>query len=86
MLRKDFKKLLTELKTLTRTQQQRLLSEVKDKSSSKSVALIESNFEGSKHCPHCNSLALSRWGKSNDLQRYKCKDCYKTFKALTGCS
>ncbi|MBI9033723.1 MAG: IS1595 family transposase [Bacteroidales bacterium] len=35
-------------------------------------------------CPHCTSCSVQRWGKRNDLQRYKCKDCRKTFNSLSG--
>ena len=34
-------------------------------------------------CPHCKSEKLQRWGKVSDLQRYRCKDCLKTFNSLT---
>ncbi len=35
-------------------------------------------------CPHCKSVHFQRWGKRNDLQRYRCKLCKKTFNSLTG--
>ncbi|MCT4636265.1 MAG: IS1595 family transposase [Bacteroidales bacterium] len=35
-------------------------------------------------CPYCKSLQLSKWGIRNDLQRYKCKSCKRTFNTLTG--
>ncbi len=35
-------------------------------------------------CAHCSSNQFQRWGKRNDLQRYKCKTCKKTFNSLTG--
>lgn len=39
------------------------------------------------NCPHCNSHVLSRWGNtSQGKQRYRCKNCYKTFSTLTGTS
>lgn len=83
MLRKDFKKLLSELDFLTPSQRRRLLVEVKEKPSSQSVKLIESQFEEVNSCPHCESALFSRWGKSHGLQRYRCRDCKRTFNALT---
>jgi len=35
-------------------------------------------------CPHCKSKHLQKWGVRNDMQRYKCKVCKRTFNSLTG--
>ncbi|MGE0970624.1 IS1595 family transposase [Klebsiella sp. WOUb02] len=35
-------------------------------------------------CPHCHSEKAIRWGRDSDIQRYRCKDCGKTFNSLTG--
>ncbi|MGB5446398.1 MAG: IS1595 family transposase [Psychromonas sp.] len=36
-------------------------------------------------CPHCSNCTLSRWGSTNQgKQRYRCKNCSKTFSTLTG--
>ena len=35
-------------------------------------------------CSHCKSKEFVRWGRQSDLQRYKCKDCKKTFNSLSG--
>lgn len=35
-------------------------------------------------CPHCGSIDIKKHGKVNDKQRYKCKDCDKTFNESTG--
>lgn len=86
MQRKAFKNLLSQLENLTHLQKQKLLTEIKENTSKKSVALIESQFDDIKYCPHCHRKAISRWGKSHDLQRYRCKECKKTFNALTGTS
>lgn len=34
-------------------------------------------------CPHCGSIHFIKFGKYNDIQRYKCKDCRKTFSNTT---
>lgn len=36
-----------------------------------------------KSCPHCNSFSTVRHGKYRDRQRYKCKDCSRTFNDFT---
>ncbi len=35
-------------------------------------------------CPHCASHSLRRWGHVSGLPRYRCKDCRRSFNALTG--
>jgi len=35
-------------------------------------------------CPHCASHSLQRWGNVSGLQRYRCRDCRRSFNALTG--
>ncbi len=37
-------------------------------------------------CPHCASHNLQRWGSVSGLPRYRCKDCRRSFNALTGTS
>jgi transposase-like protein len=49
----------------------------------KTVALIDS--AGAAHaCPRCRSTRLHRDGRVDDLQRYRCLDCKRSFNALTG--
>lgn len=37
-------------------------------------------------CPHCGATddRLGSWGQSHGLKRYRCRDCGRTFNALTG--
>lgn len=35
-------------------------------------------------CPHCASSRVVRHGQADGLQRYRCRDCSKTFNALSG--
>jgi len=48
------------------------------------INLIESRFASQECCPNCASVDFNKFGFANDLQRYRCKDCKKTFNALTG--
>ncbi|MGL4108447.1 transposase [Clostridium sp. LP20] len=34
-------------------------------------------------CPHCKSKSIIKYGNYKNGQRYKCKDCYKTFSKRT---
>jgi transposase-like protein len=38
---------------------------------------------GSQGCPHCAGRNVVSWGRSDKLARYRCKDCGRTFNALT---
>ncbi|OPJ62135.1 IS1595 family transposase [Clostridium oryzae] len=46
---------------------------------------IRKKFESSSViCPHCKSVNIIKFGYfSTDIQRYRCKDCRKTFNATT---
>ena len=48
-----------------------------------SVAAIGHRKVETSGCPHCASRAIGAWGYSDGLPRYRCKDCRKTFNALT---
>jgi len=37
----------------------------------------------SRGCPHCAGGNVVGWGRSSGLARYRCKDCARTFNALT---
>lgn len=37
-----------------------------------------------QRCPHCTDSRIQRWGKPNGSQRYRCRNCGRTFNALTG--
>ncbi len=39
----------------------------------------ETRFSKGTFCPHCNSVNIIGHGKYRSRQRYKCKDCSKTF-------
>lgn len=50
----------------------------------KVVSIIESPLNTRRECCHCKSENVKKWGKSHNLQRFKCFDCGKTFNSLTG--
>ncbi len=70
---------------LTRHQQNCLFDERESIGNhNKVVRTIEERLEKTNQCPHCESPSFSRWGRAHPLQRYRCKNCHKTFHALTG--
>ena len=48
------------------------------------TVIIEGRFAVAATCPHCASQRVIRNGHANGLQRYRCRECSKTFSALTG--
>jgi transposase-like protein len=83
MEKNDLRKVIAKVKKLSFTDLRELKGEIKILDQKKEVAnLIESNSD--IKCGHCHSKNFQKYGVRNDLQRYKCKDCKKTFNNLTG--
>ncbi|MCT4638459.1 MAG: IS1595 family transposase [Bacteroidales bacterium] len=57
---------------------------IEKRDSVKFVARLLNNNHKDVNCPHCKSDKLQKWGIRNDMQRYKCKECRRTFNVLTG--
>jgi transposase-like protein len=41
-------------------------------------------FSSGVSCPHCHGSRIQRWGHFADRQRFRCRDCRRTFSDLTG--
>jgi len=82
----EFKKLTAQLLAeLTPSQQKRLLQSFQSKSmQEESSRIVEKRMDAIPQCPHCNALKFVKFGFDKGLQRYRCKECCKTFNALTG--
>lgn len=78
-----FKSLLNDVHFLGTLQFRKLREEIDIRVKSKKISNILETPIKELTCPHCNSNKFIRWGKRNDLQRYKCKTCNKTFNSLT---
>ena len=83
MINSKFKLYLKEIESFNTLQFRKLREEVDKRVKKKKIANILETPENNLHCPHCNSSNHIKWGKRNDLQRYKCKNCKKTFNSLT---
>lgn len=49
-----------------------------------SAAIVEGRLAAVAPCPRCQSERTVRHGHANGLQRYRCRECRRTFSALTG--
>ncbi len=79
-----FQNILQQVSNLNYAQLKRLRHEVEQNIAHNQVGQAISDREKTvSHCPHCDSPVLNRWGMTKQgIQRYKCKDCGKTFNAL----
>lgn len=48
------------------------------------AAVIEADLDAHRGCPHCGHDKVVCCGKDDGLQRFRCKECGKSFNALTG--
>lgn len=81
----DYQVFVEQLNALTPAQRDALLAALKSKASSDdALALIETRFAADPVCGHCGAKRFGTWGHATGLRRYKCKDCHRTFNALTG--
>ncbi len=73
MKRRAFQKLLSQIEKQLQIQLNKLTS-------LKTITNITIEVD---HCPHCGATSFYKWVVRSKLQRYKCKECNKTFNALT---
>ena len=82
---KGFQALVAQLGDLTDVQREALITALKRKLPvNEAVGLIETRFDADPVCAHCGSRHVGGWSSANGLKRYRCKDCLRTFNALTG--
>ena len=78
-------RIVAALRTLTPSQLKAVSTEVAAlEAQSGATAVIEGRFAVLAACPNCCSKRVSRHGQSNGLQRYRCRECRRTFNALSG--
>jgi len=81
----ELKKITAALRRLTPPQRQLVSIELASLDARPaSTAIIEGRFAAGGSCPHCQSGRTVRNGHANGLQRYRCRECRRTFSALTG--
>ena len=85
MIPAQFTKLMAELEHLTDNQVRYIEKWLKGTdSTSQLISELEERMVEKPECPHCHSSLINRHGKVNKIQRYRCKNCSKTFVATTG--
>ncbi len=76
----DFKIWVKSIDRMSRSQRDKLRERIARKiGADTAVTLIEQSVNDESVCPHCMSTKLYRWGKVCELQRYRCRQCNRTF-------
>lgn len=84
MRQRELTRLIKSLEKLTHAQRQKVAAELTAGGGQvAAVSIIEDSVGASPACPHCGDTHVVRNGTADDLQRYKCRGCRKTFNALT---
>jgi len=85
MRRRDFVELLERLGELTPQQKSVVIRHLGDRQDSTGRGAA-SELPAPTRCPRCQARQerVGSWGQSHGLKRYRCKDCGRTFNALTG--
>jgi transposase-like protein len=81
----QFQKIVAGLARLTADQRLTLAQALQETSASEEALDIVNNRASRFHlCPACQSTRAWRWGFKSGIQRFRCKDCGRTYNALTG--
>jgi len=85
MRQRELAGLMKNLGKLTRTQRQSVVAELSaGERKAASVEVIEGRAGEVPDCPHCASRQVVKNGSADGWQRFKCRNCTKTFNTLTG--
>ena len=80
-----FKKLFAQLPLLNQPQRLQLLAVLHPAAGLDRVVALIAEIRGpGRHCPDCSCERCHRHGQANDLQRFRCCQCGRTFNDLTG--
>ena len=79
-----FRAWLAEIDGLTARQRQELEAVLAGRQPRAAVAAaIEERLGEARRCPHCGGASVGG-GQADGLRRFRCKDCRRSFNALTG--
>ena len=79
-----FRAWLAEIDGLTAKQRQELEAVLAGRQPRAAVAAaIEERLGEARRCPHCSGASVGG-GQADGLRRFRCKDCRRSFNALTG--
>jgi transposase-like protein len=80
-----FKKWFASLPALNQPQRLRVLDALRPAAGLHALLALIEHWRGpGRRCPHCRCSSWQRHGQANGLQRYRCRQCRRTFNDLTG--
>jgi transposase-like protein len=84
MRNREMKRMLVEATKLTPAQRAVLQQALREQGDGeRAVEVVQARLRASPTCPHCQGKRIVRNGQASGMQRFKCRDCAKTFNALT---
>ena len=87
MRKPELKRIVAALRQLSPVQRKVVAVELAAlETQTMATVIVEGRFASGAMCLHCKSSHVVRHGHANGLQRYRCRECRKTFSALTGTS
>ena len=85
MRKPNLNRIVAALRELTPSRLKAVSTEVAAlEARSGATAVVEGRFAAGASCPHCRCQRVYRHGQANGLQRYRCRECLRTFNALSG--
>lgn len=85
MDRRGFQGLLKALTSLSPHQKAQVIAAVKASNGTDEAARIaECRVKAGAVCPACGGTRIGSWGHRQGLQRFRCRDCRRTFNSLSG--
>src|SRR5450830_1035005 len=79
-----FKKWFASLPALNQPQRSQVLDALRPAAGLDQLLALLAQFRTERCCPRCSSTSWHRHGQANGLQRYRCRQCRRTFNDLTG--
>jgi transposase-like protein len=87
MQRKEFSRIIRRVSRLSQEQRSELAQILQGKSEPPQQSLVarvvNARVPKQSTCPRCQSNQVIRWGRKDELQRYRCRSCKRTFNSLT---
>lgn len=84
MQRRELNVVLRAIREMSWSQRREVMQCLKAVQAGEEVhAVVEERLQVLRACPHCAGMHVVRNGMARGLQRYRCRDCGKTFNALT---
>lgn len=85
MRRDEFGRLLASLAKLSEKQRAEITQALQIESRKETAAarIANGRLSEKRACPRCQSEQVIKWGRKDELQRYRCAGCRRTFNSLT---